>query len=450
VTAQPHFGKILIANRGEIALRVQRACRELGIPTVAVHSTADSAAMHVRLADESVCIGPPAARDSYLNMAAILSAAAVTGADAIHPGYGFLSENATFAEMVEDHGLTFIGPSAEHIRMMGDKITAKAAMAALDVPLVAGSDGALPDLETARSFADRIGYPVLIKATAGGGGRGMKVAHAADELEEAWRMARAEARAAFGNDAVYLEKYLNRPRHIELQILADSHGGVVHFGERDCSLQRRHQKLLEEAGSPALTGAERDAIGATATAALAKLGYRNAGTLEFLYQDGQFAFIEMNTRLQVEHPVTEMVCGVDLVREQIRIAAGEKLGYTQAEVRFSGHAIECRVNAEDPETFMPTPGRVEAFHAPGGLGVRVDSALYAGYVVPPYYDSMIAKLIVHAPSRPEAIARLRRALEEFAVLGIKTTLPLHQRIVEDPGFQAGDYTIHWLENFMAA
>jgi acetyl-CoA carboxylase biotin carboxylase subunit len=450
VTAQPHFGKILIANRGEIALRVQRACRELGIPTVAVHSTADSAAMHVRLADESVCIGPPAARDSYLNMAAILSAAAVTGADAIHPGYGFLSENATFAEMVEDHGLTFIGPSAEHIRMMGDKITAKAAMAALDVPLVAGSDGALPDLETARSVADKIGYPVLIKATAGGGGRGMKVAHAADELEEAWRMARAEARAAFGNDAVYLEKYLNRPRHIELQILADSHGGVVHFGERDCSLQRRHQKLLEEAGSPALTGAERDAIGATATAALAKLGYRNAGTLEFLYQDGQFAFIEMNTRLQVEHPVTEMVCGVDLVREQIRIAAGEKLGYTQAEVRFSGHAIECRVNAEDPETFMPTPGRVEAFHAPGGLGVRVDSALYAGYVVPPYYDSMIAKLIVHAPSRPEAIARLRRALEEFAVLGIKTTLPLHQRIVEDPGFQAGDYTIHWLENFMAA
>jgi acetyl-CoA carboxylase biotin carboxylase subunit len=450
VTAQPHFGKILIANRGEIALRVQRACRELGIPTVAVHSTADSAAMHVRLADESVCIGPPAARDSYLNMAAILSAAAVTGADAIHPGYGFLSENATFAEMVEDHGLTFIGPSAEHIRMMGDKITAKAAMAALDVPLVAGSDGVLPDLETARSVADRIGYPVLIKATAGGGGRGMKVAHAADELEEAWRMARAEARAAFGNDAVYLEKYLNRPRHIELQILADSHGGVVHFGERDCSLQRRHQKLLEEAGSPALTGAERDAIGATATAALAKLGYRNAGTLEFLYQDGQFAFIEMNTRLQVEHPVTEMVCGVDLVREQIRIAAGEKLGYTQAEVRFSGHAIECRVNAEDPETFMPTPGRVEAFHAPGGLGVRVDSALYAGYVVPPYYDSMIAKLIVHAPSRPEAIARLRRALEEFAVLGIKTTLPLHQRIVEDPGFQAGDYTIHWLENFMAA
>ncbi len=449
MVAKPLFHKILIANRGEIALRVQRACRELGIPTVAVHSTADSTAMHVRLADESVCIGPPAARDSYLNMAAILSAAAVTGADAIHPGYGFLSENAVFADMVEDHGLTFIGPSAAHIRMMGDKITAKTAMAALNVPLVPGSDGALPDLETAREVAASVGYPVLIKATAGGGGRGMKVAHSEDELEEAWRVARTEAKAAFGNDEVYLEKYLNRPRHIELQMMADAHGNVVHFGERDCSLQRRHQKLLEEAGSPALTGAERDAIGATATAALAKLGYRNAGTLEFLYQDGQFAFIEMNTRLQVEHPVTEMVCGVDLVREQIRIAAGEPLGYTQKDVKFYGHAIECRVNAEDPETFMPTPGRVEAFHAPGGLGVRVDSALYAGYIVPPYYDSMIAKLIVHAPTRPEAIARLRRALEEFAVLGIKTTLPLHQRMIEDPRFQAGDYTIHWLENFVA-
>jgi acetyl-CoA carboxylase biotin carboxylase subunit len=449
VSAKTLFGKILIANRGEIALRVQRACRELGIPTVAVHSTADSEAMHVRLADESVCIGPPAARDSYLNMAAILSAAHVTGADAIHPGYGFLSENAVFAEMVEDHGLTFIGPTADHIRMMGDKITAKAAMSRLGVPLVPGSDGALPDLETAREVAARVGYPVLIKAAAGGGGRGMKVAHHADELEEAWRVARTEARAAFGNDEVYLEKYLDRPRHIELQILADNHGQVVHLGERDCSLQRRHQKLLEEAGSPALTGAERDAIGATATAALKQLGYRNAGTLEFLYQDGQFAFIEMNTRLQVEHPVTEMVCGIDLVREQIRIAAGQELGYTQDDIRFAGHAIECRVNAEDPATFMPTPGRVQAFHAPGGLGVRVDSALYAGYVVPPYYDSMIAKLIVHAPTRPEAIARLRRALEEFAVLGIKTTLPLHQRIVEDPAFQAGDYTIHWLERFVS-
>jgi acetyl-CoA carboxylase biotin carboxylase subunit len=443
------FQKILIANRGEIALRVQRACRELGIPTVAVHSTADSEAMHVRLSDESVCIGPPPARDSYLNMVAILSAAHVTGADAIHPGYGFLSENAVFAEMVADHGLTFIGPTADHIRIMGDKIAAKTAMAELGVPLVPGSDGALPDLECARDVAARVGYPVLIKAAAGGGGRGMKVAHSEEELEEAWRVARTEARAAFGNDEVYLEKYLDRPRHIELQIMADSHGNVVHFGERDCSLQRRHQKLLEEAGSPALTGAQRDAIGATATAALRKLGYRNAGTLEFLYQDGQFAFIEMNTRLQVEHPVTEMVCGIDLVREQIRIAAGEALGYTQEDVKFNGHAIECRVNAEDPDTFMPTPGRVQAFHAPGGLGVRVDSALYAGYVVPPFYDSMIAKLIVHAPTRPEAIARLRRALEEFAVLGIKTTLPLHQKIIEDPRFQAGDYTIHWLEQFVA-
>ena len=442
------FRKILIANRGEIALRVQRACRELGIPTVAVHSTADAEAMHVRLADESVCIGPPAARDSYLNMASIISAASVTGADAIHPGYGFLSENASFAEMVEDHGITFIGPSSAHIRMMGDKITARTAMASLGVPLVPGSPGALADLEAAHAVAAEIGYPVLIKATAGGGGRGMKVANSEEELEEAWRVARTEARAAFGNDEVYLEKYLNRPRHIELQVMADSHGHVVHFGERDCSLQRRHQKLLEEAGSPALTVAERDAIGATATAALAKLGYRNAGTLEFLYQDGQFAFIEMNTRLQVEHPVTEMVCNVDLVREQIRIAAGQALGYTQADVRFSGHAIECRVNAEDPETFMPTPGRVQVFHPPGGLGVRVDSALYAGYLVPSYYDSLVAKLIVHAPTRPEAIARLRRALDEFAVLGIKTTIPLHQRIIEQPEFQAGDYTIHWLERFV--
>jgi acetyl-CoA carboxylase biotin carboxylase subunit len=442
------FGKILIANRGEIALRVQRACRELGIPTVAVHSTADSDAMHVRLSDESVCIGPPAARDSYLNMVAILSAAHVTGADAIHPGYGFLSENAAFAEMVEDHGLTFIGPSPEHIRMMGDKITARTAMAGLGVPLVPGSAGALADLDSAREVAASVGYPVLIKATAGGGGRGMKVAHSEAELEEAWRVARTEARAAFGNDEVYLEKYLDKPRHIELQVMADSFGNVVHFGERDCSLQRRHQKLLEEAGSPALSAAARDAIGATATAALAKLGYRNAGTLEFLYQDGQFAFIEMNTRLQVEHPVTEMVCNIDLVREQIRIAAGQPLGYTQADVRFAGHAIECRVNAEDPETFMPTPGRVQAFHAPGGLGVRVDSALYAGYVVPPFYDSLVAKLIVHAPTRLEAIARLRRALDEFAVLGIKTTLPLHQRIVEQPEFIAGDYTIHWLEQFV--
>ena len=443
------FQKILIANRGEIALRVQRACREMGIPSVAVHSTADAQAMHVRLADESVCIGPPAARDSYLNVAAILSAATITGADAIHPGYGFLSENAEFADMVEAHGLTFIGPSPAHIRMMGDKIAAKTAMASLGVPLVPGSDGELTSLEEARTVAARVGYPVLIKAAAGGGGRGMKVAFAAEELDEAWSVARAEARAAFGNDAVYLEKYLDRPRHIELQVMADAHGHVVHFGERDCSLQRRHQKLLEEAGSPAITRQQRDALGATVTAALARLGYRNAGTLEFLYQDGQFAFIEMNTRLQVEHPVTEMVCGVDLVREQIRIAAGQRLGYGQADIRFNGHAIECRINAEDPETFMPTPGMVSAFHAPGGLGVRVDSALYSGYKVPPFYDSLIAKLIVHAPTRADAIARMRRSLAEFAVVGIKTTLPLHQRILEAPEFVAGDYTIHWLERFVA-
>jgi acetyl-CoA carboxylase biotin carboxylase subunit len=444
------FRKVLIANRGEIALRIQRACREMGIPTVAVHSTADAAAMHVRLADESVCIGPPSAKESYLNVPAILSAASITGADAIHPGYGFLSENADFAEMVEAHGLAFIGPSAAHIRMMGDKIAARAAMASLGVPLVPGSDGAVPDLEEARLVAARIGYPVLIKAAAGGGGRGMKVAQAPDGLEDAFNLARAEARAAFGNDAVYIERYLDRPRHIELQILADNHGTVVHLGERDCSLQRRHQKLLEEAGSPALAEAARNALGATATGALRRLGYRNAGTLEFLYQDGHFAFIEMNTRLQVEHPVTEMVCNVDLVREQIRLADGARLGYGQSDIRIEGHAIEARINAEDPETFLPTPGVVEAFHAPGGLGVRVDSALYAGYRVPPYYDSLVAKLIVHAPTRAQAIARLRRALDEFAVVGIKTTIPLHQRIAADPGFQAGDYSIHWLERFVAA
>jgi acetyl-CoA carboxylase biotin carboxylase subunit len=443
------FQKILIANRGEIALRIQRACRELGIPSVAVHSTADADAMHVRLADESVCIGPPPAKDSYLNIPAILSAALVTGAEAIHPGYGFLAENPRFAEMVEAHGLTFIGPSPAHIRMMGDKIAAKEAMAKLGVPLVPGSNGAVTDAAKARDVATGIGYPVLIKASAGGGGRGMKVAQDAASLDEAFSIARAEARAAFGNDAVYMEKYLDHPRHIELQVMADDHGNVVHFGERDCSLQRRHQKLLEEAGSPALSAGARDKLGATATAALAKLGYRNAGTLEFLYQDGQFAFIEMNTRLQVEHPVTEMVCGIDLVREQIRIAAGAALGYTQRQISFSGHAIECRITAEDPTTFVPTPGRVTAFHAPGGLGVRVDSALYAGYFVPPYYDSLVAKLIVHAPTRADAISRLRRALEEFAIVGIQTTIPLHQRIVDDPDYQRGDYTIHWLEEFVA-
>ena len=444
------FDKILIANRGEIALRIQRACRELGIATVAVHSTADAEAMHVRLADESVCIGPPPAKDSYLNIPAILSAAAITGADAIHPGYGFLSENAAFAEVVDAHRLTFIGPSGRHIGMMGDKIAAKAAMAAVGVPLVPGSDGEVPDVETARAVAERISYPVLIKAAAGGGGRGMKVARDASELEDAFRLARTESQAAFGNDAVYIEKYLDRPRHIELQIMADNHGNVVHFGERDCSLQRRHQKLLEEAGSPAIAPAQREALGEVATAALRKLGYRNAGTLEFLYQDGQFAFIEMNTRLQVEHPVTEMVCDVDLVREQIRIAAGAPLGYGQNDIVFNGHAIECRITAEDPVTFIPTPGRVTAYHAPGGLGVRVDSALYAGYFVPPYYDSLVAKLIVHAPTRERAIDRMRRALSEFAVVGIKTTIPLHQRIFDDPAFRAGDYTIHWLEKFVSS
>ncbi|WP_421994992.1 acetyl-CoA carboxylase biotin carboxylase subunit [Roseococcus sp.] len=440
--------KVLIANRGEIALRVHRACQEMGIRTVAVHSTADASAMHVRLADESVCIGPPAARDSYLNVAAILSAATITGADAIHPGYGFLSENAGFAEMVEAHGLIFIGPTAAHIRMMGDKISAKNAMRELGVPLVPGSKGALDTLEEAREVAEQIMYPVLIKAAAGGGGRGMKVAHSADELEEAWRVARTESKAAFGNDAVYMEKYLDKPRHIELQVLADNHGNVVHFGERDCSLQRRHQKLVEEAGSPALTGAERDVLGAQVTSGLRKLGYRNAGTLEFLYQDGQFAFIEMNTRLQVEHPVTEMVSGIDLVREQIRIASGEPLGYGQEDVTFSGHAIECRITAEDAVTFAPSPGKVNTFHAPGGLGVRVDSALYSGYSVPPHYDSLVAKLIVHAPDRDRAIARMRRALEEMVVDGIETTLPLHRRIMADPEFQSGEYTIHWLERFV--
>jgi acetyl-CoA carboxylase biotin carboxylase subunit len=444
------FGKVLIANRGEIALRVHRACQEMGIRTVAVHSTADATAMHVRLADESVCIGPPAARDSYLNVAAILSAATITGADAVHPGYGFLSENARFAEMVEAHGLKFIGPSPDHIRMMGDKIAAKDAMRRLDVPLVPGSMGALDTLEEARAVAEQVKYPVLIKAAAGGGGRGMKVARSADELEEAWRVARGEAKAAFGDDSVYLEKYLDRPRHIELQVLADTHGNVVHFGERDCSLQRRHQKLVEEAGSPVLTAAERDALGARVTAGLSKLGYRNAGTLEFLWQDGQFAFIEMNTRLQVEHPVTEMVCGIDLVKEQIRIAAGEPLGYTQKDIAFSGHAIECRITAEDPETFAPSPGRVNTYHAPGGLGVRVDSALYSGYTVPPHYDSLVAKLVVHAPTRREAIGRMRRALSEMVVAGIRTTLPLHQAVMEDAEFQSGDYTIHWLERFVAS
>jgi acetyl-CoA carboxylase biotin carboxylase subunit len=443
------FSKILIANRGEIALRVLRACAEMGIATVAVHSTADAEAMHVRLADESMCIGPASARDSYLNMPAILSAALITGAEAIHPGYGFLSENADFAEMVEAHGLTFIGPTAAQIRTMGDKITAKSTMAALGVPLVPGSAGEVPDIAAAIEVAQAIRYPVLIKAAAGGGGRGMKVAYDEAGLEEAFSLARAEAAAAFGNNAVYIEKYLDRPRHVELQVLGDHFGTVVHLGERDCSLQRRHQKLLEEAGSPGITAHERADLGRIATQALEKFGYRNAGTLEFLYQDGQFAFIEMNTRLQVEHPVSEMVSGIDLVREQIRIASGERLGYTQDDIQLSGHAIECRITAEDPDNFAPSPGLVSMYHAPGGLGVRIDSALYAGYRVPPDYDSLIAKLVVHGRTRPEAIARMRRALDEFVVAGIKTTLPLHRRIMQDPKFIDGDYDIHWLERFVS-
>ncbi len=444
------FKKILIANRGEIALRIQRACRELGIATVAVHSTADTDAMHVRLADESVCIGPPLARDSYLNMPAIISAALITGAEAIHPGYGFLSENAAFAEMVEAHNLVFIGPTAAHIRMMGDKITAKTTMLELGVPLVPGSPGEVTTLDEAHEIANKIKFPVLIKAAAGGGGRGMKVAYSNDELAAAFHEARAEAGAAFGNNAVYMEKYLDKPRHIELQVLADNHGAVVHVGERDCSLQRRHQKVLEEAGSPAITRAQRDELGATVTNALKKIGYRNAGTLEFLYQDEQFSFIEMNTRLQVEHPVSEMISGIDLVHEQIRIAAGEPLGYGQEDIHLTGHAIECRITAEDPETFAPSPGTVVMFHPPGGLGVRVDSALYAGYRVPPHYDSLIAKLITYGKTRNEAIARMRRALREFVITGIKTTIPLHEKILQAPEFIDGDYTIHWLEHFVAS
>ncbi|MGH7122487.1 MAG: acetyl-CoA carboxylase biotin carboxylase subunit [Acetobacteraceae bacterium] len=442
------FQKILIANRGEVALRIQRTCRELGIRTVAVHSTADAEAMHVRLADESVCIGPPPARDSYLNMAAILSAALITGSDAIHPGYGFLSENAEFAEMVAAHDLTFIGPTPQHIRMMGDKIEAKRVMAAQGVPLVPGSRGAIIDARAAEEACTQFGYPVLIKAAAGGGGRGMQVVRRPEELAERLALARAEAGAAFGDAAVYLEKYLDRPRHIELQMLADAAGNVVHLGERDCTLQRRHQKLLEEAGSPALQPAERERLGQLATSALAAIGYCNAGTLEFLYQDGEFAFIEMNTRLQVEHPVTEMVTGIDIVREQIRIAAGEPLGYRQADIRFDGHAIECRINAENPVNFIPSPGRIIAYHSPGGLGVRVDSALYAGLVVTSFYDSLVAKLIVHAPSRTEAIARLARAIDEFAIIGIETTLPLFRRIVDVPEFALGSYNVHWLERFV--
>jgi acetyl-CoA carboxylase biotin carboxylase subunit len=441
------FDKVLIANRGEIALRIHRACQEMGIQTVAVHSTADADAMHVRLADESVCIGPAPASESYLNMASVISAAIIANADAIHPGYGFLSENAKFAQMVTEHGFTFIGPSADHIRAMGDKIAAKETMKTAGVPLVPGSDGAVKDVEDAARTARRIGYPVLIKASAGGGGRGMKVAHSDDEIESAFSTARAEAKAAFGNDEVYMEKYLAHPRHIEMQILADSQGNVVHLGERDCSLQRRHQKVLEEAPSPCLNTVERERIGKIAVQAIKNMGYLGVGTLEFLYQDGEFYFIEMNTRVQVEHPVTEMISGIDIVREQIRIASGSPLSFRQEDVKFSGHAIECRINAENPDTFMPTPGRVRDYHPPGGLGVRVDSALYAGYRIPPNYDSLIAKLVVHGQSRNECLMRLKRSLKEFVIDGVETTIPLHQRLIAAPEFIDGHYDIHWLERF---
>ena len=442
------FEKVLIANRGEIALRIHRACREMGIRTVAVHSTADADAMHVRLADESVCIGPPPSRDSYLNIPAILTAAMITGVDAVHPGIGFLSENARFAEMVEEHGLVFIGPSAEHISLMGDKVRAKKAAVEIGLPVVPGSDGEIETESDALRVAEGIGYPVLLKASGGGGGRGMKTAESAAELPEALAACRREALAAFGNGAVYLEKLLSQPRHIEVQVLGDGEGNVVHFGERDCSLQRRHQKVLEEAPSPALNPEERRALGETVVAALSRIAYRSAGTVEFLFENGQFYFIEMNTRLQVEHPVTEMISGVDLVREQTRVSANGPLTVSQDDVVLSGHAIECRLNAEDPATFMPSPGRVTDFHAPGGLGVRVDSALYDGYVVPPYYDSLAAKLIVHGKTRNECLMRLRRALEEFVIGGIETTIPLHQRLMKEPAFLNGDYHIHWLERWL--
>jgi acetyl-CoA carboxylase biotin carboxylase subunit len=442
------FEKVLIANRGEIALRIQRACREMGIRTVAVHSTADESAMHVRLADESICIGPPAAKDSYLSIPAILTAAAISNADAIHPGYGFLSENANFATMVEEHGFTFIGPKPEHITLMGDKIAAKKAVIEAGIPVVPGSEGAVDDIDEALSVAADIGYPVLIKATAGGGGRGMKLAKTAEELPNAIKMAQIESEAAFGNGEVYLEKFLGKPRHIEIQVLADGFGNVVHLGERDCSLQRRHQKILEEAPSPALNDDTREKIGKIAADAVRKIGYRSAGTIEFLYEDGAFYFIEMNTRLQVEHPITEMITGLDIVRDMVRIAAGAPLGYTQEDIRFTGHAIECRINAEHPETFIPSPGTIGLYHAPGGLGVRVDSGLYSGYTVPPHYDSMVAKLIVHGTNRNECLMRLRRALSEYVIDGIETSIPLHQQLMSEVDFINGDYDIHWLEKFV--
>ena len=444
------FDKVLIANRGEIALRIHRACKEMGIATVAVHSEADATAMHVRLADESVCIGPAPAAKSYLNIPSIISACEITGAQAVHPGYGFLSENARFAEIVAAHGYTFIGPRPEHIRVMGDKIAAKQAVKAAGIPVVPGSDGAITSEAAALKAADAIGYPVLIKAAAGGGGRGMKVALAREDVAEAYATARGEAKAAFGDDAVYMERYLSTPRHIELQVVADAFGAVCHLGERDCSLQRRHQKMMEEAPSPAIDAATRAKIGKVVVDAVKAIGYLGVGTIEFLYENGEFVFIEMNSRLQVELPVTEAITGIDLVREQIRIAAGLPLSFTQAEVVFEGHAIECRINAENPRTFTPSPGLVTDFHAPGGLGVRLDSALYAGYVIPPYYDSLAGKLIVHGRDRTECIARLRRSLGEMVVGGVETTIPLFQDLLVDPDIIAGNYDIHWLERWIKA
>ncbi|UDF04791.1 acetyl-CoA carboxylase biotin carboxylase subunit [Asticcacaulis sp. AND118] len=444
------FDKILIANRGEIALRVIRACKEMGIATVAVHSTADANAMHVHLADESVCIGPPAAAKSYLNIPSIIAAAEITGAQAIHPGYGFLSENARFAEIVGAHGMTFVGPQPDHIRLMGDKITAKQAARDSGIPVVPGSDGGVATVEDAIEAAKSIGFPLIIKAAAGGGGRGMKVAANADVLAEQVMSAQTEAAAAFGDGTVYMERYLQKPRHIEIQVIADSHGNVVHLGERDCSLQRRHQKVLEEAPSPVIDAAARDKIGMIVVEAIRKIGYLGVGTIEFLYEDGEFFFIEMNTRLQVEHPVTEFVTGVDLVREQIRIAAGLPLSFTQADIDLKGHAIEVRINAENARTFVPSPGTVTDFHAPGGLGVRMDSAVYNGYTIPPYYDSMIGKLIVYGRDRPEALARLKRALQETVVAGIDTTIPLFLDLLNETDIQKGDYNIHWLEKWIKA
>ncbi len=442
------FKKIVIANRGDVAIRVQRACHEMGIKTVAVHSTADSSAMNVRLADESVCIGPPKSKDSYLNIPAILSAASISGADAIHPGVGFLSENPTFAQIVSDHGLTFIGPKPEHIKVMGDKIEAKKMALELGIPCVPGSDGAIRTTDEALLVAKDIGFPIIVKAAAGGGGKGMQIAFSETELSNAIKLAQSEAEASFGSGEVYIERYLSNPRHIEIQIIGDKFGNVVHLGERDCSLQRRHQKILEETPSPALTKKVRNDIGALAATAMKKFGYESLGTIEFLYENGEFYFIEMNTRLQVEHPITEMVTGIDLVQKQIQISAGEPLGISQDEVSLKGHSIECRINAEDPENFIPSPGKIVDYHPPGGFGIRIDSGIYAGYEIPPHYDSLIAKLIVHGQNREQCLSRLHRALDEFVIGNIKTTIALHQKLLSTKNFIDGEYDIHWLEKHL--